>query len=1168
MDGYGQAWQHVQTVRRRIRSLRLQAALLAWCALPPLLAWAFVLAEHLGDHAVSTRASLKSGLLAALGVWAVLGLGGFLLIRLGRRWLPGERETALLVGSDDPDVRDRLLNGLQVIEEDRRRPGQYDPGLVAASLDGVLPRLRTQDPRRILPLALRRRALGLGASAWSLAILLLLLGGADARLAARRLWEPQREFRGAPLFQLAVEAAWPDSLHPGRMLDGESLSLRVTARGEALPSEVEVHARPLDAGSAAGTDATWRLPVRMGAARLDGLTLRGSVVLVASALETQLGQVRRVESAPLEVRWLRPPRLDSLAITIHPPAYTRLPVRRVPPEAADFSCPAGSRLELAAFAPRAPRRAWLGGAAGEDSTRTRLELRPDARGARGVITATASRRFTLHLEDDQGLRDPNPLVRMMEVVPDTPPRLRMLAPRDVEGRLDAGLALDLAALGEDDYGLTRLRLAWKVRSRAEQESVPAPDPASLDSQSLPRDWGRRDLPLRPLVEGVSAVSGTGARATAELRWDLAPLNLLPEDELVFYLELWDNDGWQGAKSVRSPLYRYRMPGLEELFAESRDEERDVEREAEELLEKAKENTRQFQELREELRRDPEVTWEKEQRLKQVVKEQEEVARQAGELAQRLDQAQKKADSRNLLSDELRNKLKQLQTLLNEVMSPELLDKLRKAAEEALKNPQAAPSQRPQADMEEVLRKMEQQLDRFLSVLEQMKLEQRLEELARRAEALLEQQRQLDRDLDKTGQPREKSGEQAARQQEAESLRQELERVQDEFGQRPDFPSQSLDQARRQMKDKRIPPRLGEMKEQLAANQTPSSQDREQMDQDLGELADQLQQALQQSRQQAMAELGKEIDRLVQELLAVSRQQEAITGGLAGLGARSAKLPLLAEETLENQLGVRAAARGVQELLRKSLHVSPATLTELGAADQQLTAMLEDFHERQTGRLRTLSPDAMGRVNQAILQLKEAERQMNQSGSSSGLQQMLEKMAQAASRQQCLNGQCNNLMSLKPGQSQKPMSISFGEAKGEQGSIREDVESLQKQQGSEGKPQLGDLGQMASDMREVEKDLANETYTERTKKLQERILGRLLDAQRSVRRQDEEKKRESRTAQDLRAAPPPPVELQRERALERELQRALQGGYTPEMQELIRDYFRALDSGAGSPATAP
>jgi hypothetical protein len=223
-------------------------------------------------------------------------------------------------------------------------------------------------------------------------------------------------------------------------------------------------------------------------------------------------------------------------------------------------------------------------------------------------------------------------------------------------------------------------------------------------------------------------------------------------------------------------------------------------------------------------------------------------------------------------------------------------------------------------------------------------------------------------------------------------------------------------------------------------------------------------------------------------------------------------------------------------------------------------MLAGFHERQLGRMGSLSPDAMGRVNSALLLLKEADRNMQQSGQASGFEQMMEKMAEAASRQQCLNGQCNKLMGVKPGASQKPMSISFGEAGKEQGSIRESLESLHEKLGPEGQPRLGDLGQTAADMKEVEKDLAQQTYTERTQKLQERIASRLLDAQRSVRRQDEEKKRESRSAQPLRAQRPAPVELQKERALERDLLRALQGGYRPDMQDLIRDYFRALETG--------
>jgi hypothetical protein len=239
------------------------------------------------------------------------------------------------------------------------------------------------------------------------------------------------------------------------------------------------------------------------------------------------------------------------------------------------------------------------------------------------------------------------------------------------------------------------------------------------------------------------------------------------------------------------------------------------------------------------------------------------------------------------------------------------------------------------------------------------------------------------------------------------------------------------------------------------------------------------------------------------------------------------------------------------------------LAELGVASRNLEEMLLGFHERQMGRMATLSPDAMGRVNATILLLKESQRKMKQGSSASGFQEMMEKMAEASARQQCLNGQCNKLMGLKPGQSQKPMSISFGEAGKEQGAIRQQMESLSEQMGQDGKPRLGDVGQAAADMQEVEKDLAAQNFTERTQKLQERILSRLLDAQRSVRRQDEEKKRESRSGQDVRAARPAPLEMQEAARLQRDMLRALQGGYRPEMQDLIRDYFQALENGATS-----
>lgn len=1165
-DHRGQMWLLVARTRRRVALLRASADLLWAALLPPFAVWVFVVAEHLGSHESAQRAWLRGALLIVLGLWCLAALGLVLRRVWWKRGVPNMEDTALLLGSGDEDLRDRLLNGIQVLEAGQENRQAFDPGLIAASLDHVLPRLQALDLKRVLPLAPRRKALRMSGAAWAFALLLFLLGGEQARLAFQRLWQPEREFRGQPLFEVLLSAAWPDSLHPGRVLEGQSVDLRVEVRGQALPDEVEVRAVGLDAGSGPGREASWRLPLRMGRAVLAGLAPRGSLQLQASALEEQLGQRRRLHSGTLDLLWLRPPGMDSLLVRIAPPAYTGLPAQSLPDGTADFSCPVGSRVLVEGWLPSETRHAWLERQDQDGLPAGRLEFTLKGKGPWvAAQQATRSLQWTVELEDTHGLRLTQPLLQSMTVIPDAPPRLRVLAPMEQEGRLERDLRLDIALLAEDDYGFGPCRMAWKVYSANLRSLAPPPDPATL--KAIPKDWKIQTMPLRPLPgEVMGEAAPQMRRAATELAWDLSTVDLLPDDELLFFFEVWDNDGWQGPKVLRTPLYRFKVPGLEELFAEVRQEEEAIEAEAEELLTRTKENRERLEELKQELRRDQEMTWEREQKLKQVVREQEQIAQRAGELAERLENAQQKMDANQLVSEELRQKLGQLKQLLDQVMSPELLEKLRKAAEAAMQQPPPG-AQQPQAprDMDEVLRQMEEQLDRFLAVLEQMKLEQRLEELARRAEQLLDKQRQVKEDLAKGADPKRKSADEAARKQEAEALRQDMDGLEKELGKESSFPKSQLDEARQQMDQKRIAPRLGDMQQQMDQGASPSSQEQEEMDQDLSQLAESLQQALQQSKQQAMADLSREIERICQELLVISLRQEELGSSFKGLNSRSAQLPRLAEQTEENRLGVKAATQGVFELTRKSLHIPAGALSELGVASHNLEEMLAGFHERQLGRLSTLSPDAMGRVNATILMLKEAERNMKKSSSSSGFQEMMEKMAEASARQQCLNGQCNKLMGLKPGQSQKPMSISFGEAGKEQGAIREQMESLSEQMGQDGKPRLGDMGQAAADMQEVEKDLAAQSFTERTQKLQERILSRLLDAQRSVRKQDEEKKRESRSGQDLRAARPAPLELQRANALQQDMLRALQGGYRPEMQDLIRDYFRALE---GTPAAPP
>jgi hypothetical protein len=104
-----------------------------------------------------------------------------------------------------------------------------------------------------------------------------------------------------------------------------------------------------------------------------------------------------------------------------------------------------------------------------------------------------------------------------------------------------------------------------------------------------------------------------------------------------------------------------------------------------------------------------------------------------------------------------------------------------------------------------------------------------------------------------------------------------------------------------------------------------------------------------------------------------------------------------------------------------------------------------------------------------------------------------------------------------------------------------------------------LGQLSEEMKEVVDDLKNRQVDERTIKRQERILRRLLDAQKSVREREYRKERLSRTADGLYLTPSPDelqLTLTPDEVREKLLQ-ALREGYTRDYQQLIKDYFDAL-----------
>jgi len=97
------------------------------------------------------------------------------------------------------------------------------------------------------------------------------------------------------------------------------------------------------------------------------------------------------------------------------------------------------------------------------------------------------------------------------------------------------------------------------------------------------------------------------------------------------------------------------------------------------------------------------------------------------------------------------------------------------------------------------------------------------------------------------------------------------------------------------------------------------------------------------------------------------------------------------------------------------------------------------------------------------------------------------------------------------------------------------------------------------MEEVISDMNTQRLDDKLVQKQERILSRLLDAQKSLNERDFEKQRESYSGENVVRKSPSELKSgkEREEKLKDELNRAVNEGYRKDYENLIRSYFEVL-----------
>jgi hypothetical protein len=1020
--------------------------------------------------------------------------------------------------------RNELANAL-ALERDR---GRWADDPISRDLVGLciekasdtlagLPLDRLHARRRLLPPVLR------GLLALSPLILMALL--APARFAdTSRLLRAAGRAWVVPQVELLVE--------PGaqRIERGASVTVRAAVAGRRRPGWAEIDLR--------APEGCWTRARMTPEAAPPGDTDRYSFLIASIGGDVEYRvRARWAESPTYRLRVTE--RLQAVAYrrTYEPPAYTGLPVQKEAGSTGDLAGLAGTRVTLGVQHRRPGARGRLLFSDG----RAPLALAPaaaDRLEADWVLEASGAYRVEL-TDAAEGETWSSDSFRV-QVAADLAPTVRLAQPRPLIN-LPPDLLVTLEADAADDFGLTELTL---VHAR------PGEDPT------------RRVLARWDATPGESE-----ARVTHT--WDLSELDLLPGQEMHYYIQVRDNDP-RGAKVGETPIATIRFPTMAEMYAQAQQEREGDIRSLEETLRGQTQLKQELEKVAREMLRDPQLSWEKQQEVRDLLERQEELARRVDDVRRSLDASRERMENQGLFSTEVLEKVREIQDLVQQVQSTEFWKSLEQM-QRALQGLDRLELKRAMEQMKVSQQELAASLDRTLQMLRRLLADEKLDRLQQRAAELEARQAEINRQLEMGmppdslggGEPRPLGEEEAqALQAEQEKLAQELEQLQRELDELREQGAQGLQDLQRALEEfRKSNPSPEALKEMRQAAQSMAQAQREpalkfgrKARQGLQQLQSGLGGLQQTVDLEKLEALARSLYDIANRLVDLSLRQEALGAAHEPLGPRE-----LAVAQQQHCDEIAALGDSLHAVSRETSIVNNFHLRALGRA-LEITERARDAFDggrRSTGL--TLTAESMLAINAAVKQLMEAALQA-QSQCSANCPNPFNRMQTLSCQQQGINQDTQKLLGScqtprpTPGQAESMLRLAA-----RQEMVRQGLEDLRNQTQGGGQ-MMGDLGQIAREMEDVARELRGRQADPRIVERQERILSRLLTAQRSLRKQDENEQRESRTGIDplQRVSPPSvdpgpsPVEL-----LRRAMLRGGQDPVPPEYRRWVDGYLRAL-----------
>ncbi|MFZ1380874.1 MAG: DUF4175 family protein [Saprospiraceae bacterium] len=753
--------------------------------------------------------------------------------------------------------------------------------------------------------------------------------------------------------------------------------------------------------------------------------------------------------------------------------------------------------------------------------------------------------YTVYLKNAQ-IPVPDSISYQLNVVPDNYPQINVQQFSDSSDAAIVYLAGDVS----DDYGLRNLQFDYIIRHKD----------------------GREEPKQSKLINNF-----TGKTSTFRHQFDMNELNIEPGDHVSYYFEIWDNDAVNGSKSTKSSIQDYRLASIDELASNEEKNNEEIKANLQKSIDETEKLRQKLAEFKDKMRQQKDVDWNNKKDLDKMLKEQEKIQQQFEEAKKKFEENLKNQQQHSNPDEKLLEKQEKLQKMMNESMSEEmknLMNDIQKLMQELNKDQAIQMSEKFEMKNEDVAKEM----DRLLELFKELEFEKNLKEQIDRIKDLAEEQKKL---AEKTEKKEESPEELKKKQEDINKKFDEVKQKQVELKKKNEAleKPKPLDDQKKKSDD--ITKDQKEAKEKLDKKENKEAAEKQKdAAEKMEEMAEEMEKEQEESEKDENAEDIKMIRQLLENLVALSFEQESLIKSFSEVNAQTPRYTALVQDEFRLKDNFKLIEDTLQQLAKRVIQIESFVLDKVSEVNDNFAKSIENLEGRNISQASGHQHRIMKNINDLAVMLAESldnkQKEQNASCNKPGggsCNKPSKKKKSSSSCKKPGSGKSGKVPMDKITESQKQMEegmkgMSKKMKEGQQGSSKEfaemaakqaqlrkmlqDLEKERKERG-EGSKEMQDI---INEMNKTEKELVNKQLSNEAMKRQAEITTKLLDAERAEREREYKEERESETGTNIERKFPPSLEdYLKQRQAETEWFQHISPDLRPFYKKLVENYYQ-------------